>query len=86
MRLVEQHRRIASGALFVTPVGEFTRYHRVNVCAKLRIPQHFDGIAGGPEHAFEILLSHEDCPLPLLPRMVDKPRVYVSPVSETALV
>ncbi len=64
VRLVEQHRRVAPGALLVAPVGEFARHHRVDVRAKLRVAQQFDGIAGGLEHAFEILLSHENDPLP----------------------
>ncbi|MEI9886115.1 MAG: hypothetical protein WDN08_06365 [Rhizomicrobium sp.] len=59
VRLVEQHAGLAPGALLVAPVGELRRHHRIDIGAELRIAQHGDGIAGGLQRFFEILVRHD---------------------------
>ena len=59
VRLVEQHRGIAPCLLLVAPVGEFARHDGIDVRADLRIAKELNGIAGGLEHAFQVLLTHE---------------------------
>ena len=38
--LVEQHRAVAPGALFITPVGVFRGNNRIDIHPDLRVPQH----------------------------------------------
>jgi hypothetical protein len=43
--LVEEHRGLAPGDLLASPVGEFGRNDRVDVCPELRVAQVFDGVS-----------------------------------------
>jgi len=63
VRLVEENRRLAPGALFVAPIGVLIRNHRINVSADLRIAQHLGRVSRGPEQVFQTFLFHLSTPI-----------------------
>jgi hypothetical protein len=58
VRLVEQDRGLAPGALFVSPVRELRRHDGIDVRAGLRLAQQFHWTADGLQHVLEALVTH----------------------------